>query len=167
MAIERTYIVPLRRELLKVPIYKRAKKAVAGLKAFLKRHMKSDDIRIGEQLNKELWKNGMKNPPQKVKITVIKEDDGMVKAELFGYKYVVKKKAEKVEEPKGIAGKLQKAIGGSKKEEVEAEVTEKTKDDKPEPKKEAKKPEAKPVKKEEKTDKPKSENKPKPAAKKE
>ena len=37
--IERTYNVPLRREWLKSPKYKRSKKAITGLRIFLIRHM--------------------------------------------------------------------------------------------------------------------------------
>jgi len=54
--VEREYNVPLRKEWLKVPRYKRAKKAVTALRQFLVRHMKSDKIHIGTFLNEELWK---------------------------------------------------------------------------------------------------------------
>ena len=46
--------------------------------------MKSEDIYIGKHLNMKIWENGMQNPPNKVKITVTKDDKGKVKAELFG-----------------------------------------------------------------------------------
>ena len=46
--LERTYNVPLRKEFLKVPKYKRAKKAVKALKQFLAKHMKSDNVKIGK-----------------------------------------------------------------------------------------------------------------------
>jgi ribosomal protein L31E len=36
--LERTYNVPLRREYLKVPRYRRAKKAVTALKEFVSKH---------------------------------------------------------------------------------------------------------------------------------
>src|SRR3989344_7004784 len=113
MALERTYIIPLRKEWLKVQRYKRAKKGVRAVQAFLARHMKQQDedmIRIGPKLNEAIWARGMRNPLHKVKVTVVKEDDGMVKAELFGHKYVDKKKIEKKEEG-GIAGKLKEAVG--------------------------------------------------------
>jgi len=151
MALERNYIIPLRKEWLKVPKYKRAKKAITGIKDFLKRHMKSDNIKVGEHLNLEIWKHGMKNPPHKVKITAIKDDEGTVTAEIFGKKYVAKEKVEKEEKKTGMAGKLQDALEktkGPKKEETE-EKEDKKSDDKEE-KKTEKKTESKPVKKEEK-----------------
>jgi large subunit ribosomal protein L31e len=127
MVLERTYIIPLRREWLKVPRYKRAKKASTAVREFLSKHMKSDNVKIGNGLNMMLWEHGIKNPPHKIKVSVIKEDDGTVKAELFGKKYVEHKKIEKEEEASGMAGKLKKMMGPDKKakeEEVEAEITE-------------------------------------------
>ena len=87
MATERTYVIPLRREFQKSPKYKRAKKATIAVKEFLSKHMKADKIKIGNKLNLKIWENGIKNPPHKLKVSVIKEDDGTVKAELFGHKY--------------------------------------------------------------------------------
>ncbi len=91
--LERTYNVPLRREYLKVPRYKRAKKAVSALRQFLARHMKADisSVKLMNSANLELWKHGIKNPPHHVKVTVTKDSEGVVKAALFG----VKKEGEK------------------------------------------------------------------------
>jgi len=87
MAIERNYNVPLRREFLKAPKYRRAKSAINALKRFLQKHMKSEEIYIGRRLNEKIWEKGIKNPPHHVAITVVKEDDGKVYAELAGFKY--------------------------------------------------------------------------------
>ncbi len=54
--MERTYIIPLRKEWLKVPIYKRTKKAVKATKEFLQKHMKVETVKLGRHLNmKEHW----------------------------------------------------------------------------------------------------------------
>ncbi|MFH1849089.1 MAG: 50S ribosomal protein L31e [archaeon] len=82
--IERVYNIPLRKEFLKSPRWRRTKKAVAALRKFLARHMKSDNIKIGKYLNIELWKHGIRNPPHHVKVNVVKDDDGIVTAELVG-----------------------------------------------------------------------------------
>lgn len=87
MATERTYVIPLRREFLKAPLYRRTKKATTALKEFLTKHMKSQDVRLGRDLNEFIWKHGIQNPPSRVKVTVTKDDKGVVKAELFGSKY--------------------------------------------------------------------------------
>lgn len=103
--IERTYNIPLRKEYLKVPNWKRTKKAVSAAKQFLQRHMKSEDVRLGKHLNEELWKHGIRNPPHHVKVTVIKDDKGVVRAELFGHQIEVKKKEEKKSKLQEVAEK--------------------------------------------------------------
>ena len=106
MALERTYTIPLRKGWLKAPRYKRAKKAVNTLREFLVRHMKSDDVRLLPELNLEIWKHGMKNPPPRVKVNVVKDDKGVVKAQLFGIKIEEKKPEEKKSVVKKIAEKV-------------------------------------------------------------
>ena len=44
VTLERTYIIPLRREWLKVPEYKRTNKAVKAIRQFIVRHMKIYEI---------------------------------------------------------------------------------------------------------------------------
>lgn len=98
--LERTYIIPLRRVFIRVPPYKRAKRCVNAVRQFLEKNMKSKDIKLGQKINLLLWERGMKNPPGQIKVTAIKDDKGVVKAELFGHKYVEKKVEKKVEKSK-------------------------------------------------------------------
>jgi large subunit ribosomal protein L31e len=142
MAEERTYIIPLRKEWLKIQKYKRSKKAVSAVKQFLAKHMKSDNVKIGNKLNLKIWERGIKNPPHKVKVSVIKEDDGTVKAELFGFKYK-EVKVETKKKPKTKKEELMDKLG-VKAEEKKEEAKEKKKEAKPEPKPEAPKKESKP-----------------------
>jgi large subunit ribosomal protein L31e len=101
--LERTYTIPLRREYLKAPKYRRTEKASRALRDFLVKHMKSENIKIGKHLNEFLWMHGMKNPPHHVKVNVAKIE-GAVYAELFGKPLKIgkeeKKKEEKAEEKK-------------------------------------------------------------------
>ncbi len=130
MALERTYNVPLRKEFMKAPKYKRAKKAVNAIKKFLNRHMKSDNIKLGKNLNLEIWKHGIKNPPHHVRINAIKGDDGIVKAELEGFEYremtkEEKEKSEKERKKKEAPKEVEKKA--EKKEEVKEEKKEQDK----------------------------------------
>ncbi len=95
IVLERTYTIPLSRELLKVAYYKKAKKAVRAVQKFLSKHMKSDDVKLMRQLNMKLWENGMKNPPKNIKVNVTKDDKGIVRAELFGAKVDKPKESKK------------------------------------------------------------------------
>ena len=110
--LERQYNVPLRKGFRKTPKYKKAKKAVTTLKLFLNRHMKSDKVLIGKNLNEKIWERGIKNPPHHVKITAVKDKEGIVKAELEGFKYEVPKPKE--EKSEGLIDKIK----GKKKEKV-------------------------------------------------
>lgn len=140
--ILRQLTIPLRRELLKVPKYDRTKKAVRATRNFLQKHMKSTDILIGDSLNKELHKGGMKNPPTRVKVKVYKYQDKLM-ADTINAPF----KEAKVEEKKGTAEKVKGLIKKDKPEEKTILTKEQPKE---ETKKEAIKPKkaAEPKKKE-------------------
>ena len=145
MTLERTYIVPLRKDWLKAPKYRRAKRAVNSLKTFLVRHMKSEDVRLGTSVNLEIWKHGIKCPPSRVKITVVKDDKGVVRAELFG----VPIKQEKTEEKKSVAKKIVEKVTGAKPQASKTETSAKAQTpEAPKPTSEKAAPEKKTVKKE-------------------
>ncbi len=129
--LERTYNVPLRREYQKAPRWKRTEKAVVGLRQFLAKHMKSENVLLSTPLNNHLWHHGIKNPPHHVKVTATKNKEGVVHAELFGEKKaepkaakkVVKeeKKEEKKEEVKETEGAAEKPKKAAKKKSESAE----------------------------------------------
>ncbi|MDP3733838.1 MAG: 50S ribosomal protein L31e [Nanoarchaeota archaeon] len=97
MVLERTYNVPLRKEYQKVAYWKRTKKAVTAMRQFIIKHMKSENVKLGKELNDKLWQHGIRNPPHHVKITVTKNDQGEVRAELFGITKKDKKTVKKEE----------------------------------------------------------------------
>ncbi|MBS3136924.1 60S ribosomal protein L31 [Candidatus Woesearchaeota archaeon] len=128
--VERTYNVPLRVEWLKAPKYRRAKKALIGLRQFISKHMKSDDVSIGQYANEAIWAKGIQSPPHHLKVSVLKQADGKVYVELFGKPIVTEKKEEK----KSLAEKLgmKKKKGGADVKDAEikdAEVVSETKDE--------------------------------------
>ena len=86
IVLERTFNIPLRREFMKVPEYKRAKKAMKGVRDFLEQHMKSDNVKLGRHLNMAVWTRGIRHPPHHIKVVAKKDEEGVVKAELFGAK---------------------------------------------------------------------------------
>jgi len=123
--IERTYIIPLRREFINTAKYKRSKRAVNAVRRFLQRHMKSDNVKISNNINLEIWKHGIRNPPGKIKVNVTKDDAGLVKAELFGVKPKVEEKKEEKTEKKEEVKEEKKETKPveEKKEEVKKEKT--------------------------------------------
>src|SRR3989338_11232753 len=97
-SLERTYNVPLRKEYMKAPRWNRTKKAVTALRQFLAKHMKSENVYLSKELNEAMWKHGIKNPPHHIKVKAVKDDKGVVKAELVGVEKPASKK-------KGLAEK--------------------------------------------------------------
>ncbi|MEK6837797.1 MAG: 50S ribosomal protein L31e [Nanoarchaeota archaeon] len=83
-AVERTLTINIRKEILKVPRYKRAKKAVTAVRGYLQQHMKAEaeNVKIGKYLNLKIWEHGIKNPLTRLTVLAKKDDKGMVTAEL-------------------------------------------------------------------------------------
>lgn len=115
--LERNYVVPLRRGFLKTAPYKRSKKAVKTLKEFISKHMKSEKVLVGKELNELIWKHGIKNPPGKVSVTAVKDKDGKVMVNLEGIKPAKEEKPAKKE----VKEKLEKVAENAVKEATEAD----------------------------------------------
>src|SRR3989338_1969745 len=98
VVLERVYNVPLRKEFMKAPRYKRSKKAVIALRQFIAKHMKSENVLIGKYANQFIWKDGIQNPPHHVKVNAIKDDKGFVKVELAELPPKAKREIEKAKE---------------------------------------------------------------------
>ena len=140
--LERVYIIPLRRETLKVPPFRKANKAMKAIKEFISRHMKSDEIMVGKYLNLQIWEHGAKNPPHHVKINATKDDKGKVFVELVD----VPKEKPKVDETKKQVKKEEKETK-KPEEKLEKEIVE-IKDEKAEEAKKIEKEEIKELQKE-------------------
>ena len=115
--MERTYIIPLRKELAKVPPSKKAKRAVTAVKSFLMRHMHADEVGIGAELNEYLWSRGIENPPHKVEVSV-KQENGVTFANLVGKSLTAKKvEVKKTEPDKNLLEKQIEKLKGKEPEE--------------------------------------------------
>ncbi|MBC7081156.1 MAG: 50S ribosomal protein L31e [Thermoplasmatales archaeon] len=71
---EKIYTVPL----IKTKNFSRAKRAKIAMKEireFLKKHTKNDNIKIDKSVNEVVWERGIKNPPSKIRLKVVKVDD--------------------------------------------------------------------------------------------
>ena len=65
------------------PHYRRANKAVKFLQDYLKRHTKSDNVKVDGILNQHIWSRGASKPPRKVQIKAVKDSEGKVVASLL------------------------------------------------------------------------------------
>ena len=141
IVLERNYNIPLRRQTLKVPPFRKAEKAVKTVKEFISKHMKSKDVKIGRYLNLNIWRHGIKNPPHIVKVTASKNDKGTVFVELVG----APKEQPKIDEKKKPAKKEEKIVKEAEFREKPEQKLEKQVEDAKEEKAE----EAKQIQKEE------------------
>ncbi len=92
--LKRTYTIPIRKESQKATRQKRTNRAVKAVRAFLEKHMKSDNVKLGKELNLLLWKNGSRNPPGKITVDAVKDKEGKVMANLEGIAPVASEKKE-------------------------------------------------------------------------
>ena len=134
-----SYTIPLRRTFQQAAPMKRTPKAVRAVKSYLTKHCKTEEVRLGAQLNKLLWQNGIANPPAKVTVDV-KIDDGVAKAELTGHTYKEAKKIVKKEEPGTLKEKIASKIGADQPKAQAAEEEQPAKEEKKEEAAEQKKP---------------------------
>ena len=157
---ERVYTVNLGKVWLS-PDNQRAKRAVNMVKEFARRHMKSEQIKIEEDVSHLLWSRSIKHPPRKIRVQMTRTDEGYILVS----KYEGKQELEDKEELK----KTDEIIKEETKDQTELDTEPKTISElEPEPEpsiesesaaKPAPKPAAKPA------PKPAAKPAPKPAAK--
>lgn len=80
--MERIYSISFQKIKEKSPETKRAKKALVHLRAFLKKHMKAEEVVIDSSLNEKVWARGISKVPAKLKVKAVKQKDGKVIATL-------------------------------------------------------------------------------------
>ena len=142
--IEKEYVIPLRSQVMKVPRYKRAKKAIRTIREFLVQHMQIRDrdlkkIRLDKYLNQMIWSRGIQTPPHKIKVKAIKEGD-IVRVEAYELSKKIafqKQREERRDEKYSESPDKKKAKGSEsatkkedeevKTEDIQKEVEEKEK----------------------------------------
>ncbi len=154
--LERVYTINLGKVLLS-PDNQRAKRAINLVKEFARHHMKTQEIKIEEDLSHQIWKRGIKHPPRKIRVKMTKTDEGFIL--VSPYEEEVEKVTQPIEEKKTteVKEKLASEIKEVKTTEVEKEEPKpkepKSKESKPkepkskEPKAKAKEPKPKESKK--------------------
>ncbi len=74
---EKLYTVNFRKAWI-APRGKRVPRAVRMLRDFVKRHMKTEDVIISNEINEKLWSRSVKKPPRKLRVRVVKDKEGNV-----------------------------------------------------------------------------------------
>ncbi len=136
-SVERIYTINLGKVLLS-PHNQRAKRAINVIREFATKHMKSENVKIEEEISHLVWERGIRHPPRKIRVKLSKDDDGNI---------IVSKYQE------------EKKVGEEKSKKEEKKSEEKKVEEKPKEKKEEKKVEEKPKSEEKKPSETKSEKK--------
>ena len=111
------------------PKYRRTDRVINIIKEFTQRHMQTNKIKIDQDLNRDIWSRGKRNPPRKIRLRMIKEDDDTVVVS----SYIEEKSSlseESVEESEVKAEKVEEKVEEKAKvqaEKVEEKVEEKAK----------------------------------------
>lgn len=80
--LTRVYTINLGRAWL-TPQHKRTDRVVNMIREFAQKHMKSDEIKLEQELNRQLWSRGKTNPPRKMRVKMVKDEDGVVTVSLY------------------------------------------------------------------------------------
>jgi len=140
--LERVYTIPLGKVKLSQSQH-RAVRAINMIKEFARHHMKVENIKIEEDLAKQIWARGVRRPPRKIRVRMSKTDEGFILVSLYDEEIEAanakddKKINDKVKEPAKEAPKKEEpAKEAPKKEEPAKEAPKKEEPAKEAPKKE-------------------------------
>jgi large subunit ribosomal protein L31e len=119
--LERVYTINLGKALLSVNTH-RATRVINMIKEFARHHMKVEDIKIEEDLARQIWARGAKHPPRKIRVRMTKTDEGYILVSRFDAEVEsevtpdkdTKKIEEKVEPAKETPAKETPAKGTKK-----------------------------------------------------
>jgi len=78
---ERFYVVPLSKAWTS-PRRKRTPRAIRILRSFIKRHMKTENVVITNEVNERIWSRGIEKPPRKIRVRVVRDSEGVVRVHL-------------------------------------------------------------------------------------
>jgi large subunit ribosomal protein L31e len=81
-SITRVYTINLGKAWIS-PQHRRTDRVVNMIREFARKHMKSDEIKLEQDLNRQIWSRGKTNPPRKVRVKMIKDEDGVVTVSLY------------------------------------------------------------------------------------
>ena len=122
-SLSRVYTINLGKAWL-TPRYRRTDRVINIVREFAVKNMKSDEVKIDQDLSRHIWTRGKTNPPRKVRVKMVKDEDDIVTVSLYEEAVELAEEEEKEEEP----DKNKKHSKKTKKEEDEDEEDEEEKD---------------------------------------
>ena len=80
--LERVYTIPLGKVLLSQSQH-RAVRAINMIREFARKHMKTQEIKIDEEVAHLIWSKGVRSPPRKIRVRMTKTDDGYILVTIY------------------------------------------------------------------------------------
>jgi large subunit ribosomal protein L31e len=65
------------------PRYRRTDRVINMIREFAKKSMKSEEVKLDQDLNRLIWRRGKANPPRRVRLKLVKDEDGTVVVSMF------------------------------------------------------------------------------------
>ena len=117
-SLSRVYTINLGKAWL-TPRYRRTDRVMNMVREFATKNMKSDEVKIDQDLGRHIWARGKTNPPRKVRVKMVKDEDDIVTVSLYEEAVEVEEEQEQKEDTKKGKGRSKKAKKGEKEEEEE------------------------------------------------
>jgi len=114
-SLSRVYTINLGKAWL-TPRYRRTDRVINMVREFAIKNMKSDEVKIDQDLSRHIWAKGKTNPPRKVRVKMVKDEDDIVTVSLYEEAAEMAEVEEK-EEEEADKGKDKKRSKKTKKEE--------------------------------------------------
>ena len=124
--LERIYTINLGKVLLS-PNNQRAKRAINMIREFASRHMKSENVKIEEDVSHLVWERGIRHPPRKIRVKLTKDDDGNILVSKYQEEKKVEEKPKEKKGEKKVEEKPKEKKGEKKVEEKQKEKKEEKK----------------------------------------
>ena len=107
-SLSRVYTINLGKAWL-TPMYRRTDRVMNMVREFAIKNMKSDEVKIDQDLGRHIWARGKTNPPRKVRVKMVKDEDDIVTVSLYEEAVETEKEEEEKEDTKKAKGRSKKA----------------------------------------------------------
>jgi large subunit ribosomal protein L31e len=107
-SLSRVYTINLGKAWL-TPMYRRTDRVMNMVREFAIKNMKSDEVKIDQDLGRHIWARGKTNPPRKVRVKMVKDEDDIVTVSLYEEAVEIEKEEEEKEDTKKGKGRSKKA----------------------------------------------------------
>jgi large subunit ribosomal protein L31e len=124
-SLSRVYTINLGKAWL-TPRYRRTDRVINMVREFAVKNMKSDEVKIDQDLSRHIWAKGKTNPPRKVRVKMVKDEDDIVTVSLYEEAAEMAEEEEKEEEDKDKDKKRSKKTKKEDTDEKDEEDKDKT-----------------------------------------